>query len=95
MVPIIRNVLTYVVLFPTSRDLSPIEVASVVIPMCLGVSCMSWFLFYISDQILMLLSYLWFSFWCHQILLLIAYSVSFEFDEQMSGFTICLQLIIA
>jgi hypothetical protein len=34
VVPIIRNVLTYVVLFPTSRDLSPIEDASVVIPTC-------------------------------------------------------------
>jgi hypothetical protein len=34
VVPIIQNVLTYVVLFPTSRDLSPIEDASVVIPTC-------------------------------------------------------------
>jgi hypothetical protein len=56
---------------------------------CLG----SYFIFLI--KILTLLSYLRFSFWCHQILLLIAYSVSFEFDEQMSGSTIRLRLIIA
>jgi hypothetical protein len=29
--------------------------------------------------------YLQFSFWCHQVILLFAYSVSFNFEEQMSS----------
>jgi hypothetical protein len=59
VVTITRNVLTYVALFPTLRDLSPIEDASVVIPTCLlhvwRVSCLSLHVFICSDAFIRIL----------------------------------------
>jgi hypothetical protein len=98
VVPITQNVLTYDVWFPTSRDLSPIEDASVVIPTCLlrvrSVLHVLVVILY-SDQNSD-------TSFVSTVLIVVSSSSTFICifkclisEEQMSGFTIRLRLIIA